>query len=104
LFSKISQGYIVEHRKFENEILFSVASIGNQPMRMNIFRDFIVEHRKLKIEILFPVASIGNQSMRINILFSYIVMNTRGRGEPMHHQPITISKGGDHGFNVGALF
>ena len=36
--------------------------------------------------------------MRINILFSYIVMNTRGRGEPMHHQPITISKGGDHGF------
>ena len=63
-------------------------------MRMNIFRDFIVEHRKLKIEILFPVASIGNQSMRINILFSYIVMNTRGRGEPMHHQPITISKGG----------
>ena len=21
-------------------------------------------------------------------------MNTRGRGEPMHHQPITISKGG----------
>ena len=44
-------------------------------------------------KFLFPVASIGNQSMRINILFSYIVMNTRGRGEPMHHQPITISKG-----------
>jgi cephalosporin-C deacetylase-like acetyl esterase len=34
--------------------------------------------------------------MRINILFSYIVMNTRGRGEPMHHYQKSKPKGGHH--------